>query len=241
MSLRGRSNGGQLPWWFGIPFAFGGVVVLVLGFVLLRDELRFGSEGVSVVAVVTDAIYHPGGGEDGPTFELRYAFVDPATGRSHDGQSDVGEDTFDATEIGEQIEVTYLPDDPNKSRVGSPDPQLLVPAAVLGGGALFSLVGVGLLVLTWRIRRHGAPAWLTITSAAVEAENDGDDVSASNPFAVFMADDAPSARPAQAPQQAPRKTDEKLTEDQLRALDARLAPEGDPPPGGGSTGSATSG
>jgi hypothetical protein len=54
MTLRAGSGKGQLPWWFGAPFALGGLVVVIFGFVLLQDELRFGREGVSVTAVVTD-------------------------------------------------------------------------------------------------------------------------------------------------------------------------------------------
>jgi hypothetical protein len=129
--------------------------------------------------------------------------------------------------VGDAIEVTYLPADPNKSRVGSPDPQLLVPLAVLGGGALFTLVGVGLLVLTYRIRRNGAPAWLQITSAAIEAENAADAADAehpdsTNPFAAFMT--AGPTGPATAPSPAPDRTgDGQLTSDELSALDARLA------------------
>ena len=243
MTLRVRSSSGQLPWWFGVPFALGGVVVLVFGFVLLQGELRFGSEGVAVIGVVTDTVYYAGGGEDGPSYEVRYQFIDPMTGRSHGGQSDVDESTFDATGTGDAIEVTYIPADPTKSRVGSPDPQLLVPFAVLGGGALFLIVGIGLLLLTRRIRRHGAPAWLQITSAAFDAEDasgDGDDLLASNPFAAFMTGDAAAPRAGVAavqPEPAPGPADDhKLTEDELSALDGRLAPERPVHPGTESTG-----
>lgn len=236
MTLRARSGNGQLPWWFGVPFALGGLLVVIFGFVLLQDELRYGREGVSVTAVVTDTRYFPGGGDDGPSFEIRYSFVDPATGTSRAGQSDVDESTFDATSVGDAIEVTYLPADPNKSRVGSPDPQLLVPLAVLGGGALFTLVGVGLLILTHRIRRNGAPAWLQITSAAIDAENaadaaDAEHVDSTNPFATFMT--AGPTGPVTAPPPPPDRTgDGQLTSDELSALDARLASgPPDAPPG----------
>lgn len=244
MTLHLSSGNGKLPTWFGVPFIIGGVFMAVLGFVLLQDELRYGSEGVSVSAVVTDTVYFPGGGDDGPSYELRYAFVDPATGVTHDGRSDVDETRFDRTSLGETIEVTYLPADPGKSRVGSPEPQLVIPLIIFGGAALFLVVGVGLLWLMRRIRRGGLPSWVTITSAAIAADpraaadEDHDLTALPEALAglfgagsIVTSTSASSASAAATSTGAPppAEPDRPLTQDELRAIDARLAPPSAPP------------
>ncbi len=222
-----RSGSGQLPWWFGVPFVIGGLFAAAVGVVLLMDELRFGREGVSVAGTVIETTYSAGAGENGPSWSIRYEYVDPATGTSHRGESDVDESTYESTTAGAEIEVTYLPAEPTKSRVGSPEPQLFVPVLVFGMAAIFVAVGVFMLILVRRIRSHGAPAWLTVTSgsgtaaAATWAHDDPDDDEAQdNPLAAFLSDDA--APP-------PTETRAPLTDAELRALDARLAPKEDKP------------
>jgi hypothetical protein len=231
MTLRIRSSSGQMPIWFGIPFLAGGIFAAILGFVLLQEELRFGREGVPVAAVVTGTDRFSGG-EDGPSYEVRYEFDDPLTGFHYFGRSDIDESTFDRTSVGDAVEVTYLPADPNKSRVGSPEPQLLIPLIVFGVAALFAIVGAGLLWLTIRIRRHGVPSWVTITStaSATSSRAAADDLAelpgalvglfgGARPEAGTGADAGAASASAQ-PERA-------LTTDELRALDARLAA---PPP-----------
>ena len=225
MTLRISSSTGQLPIWFGIPFLIGGIFVAILAFVLLQEELRFGSDGVAVEAIVTGTDRFSGG-EDGPSYELRYQFEDPQTGFSYFGRSDIDEATYDRTAVGDTVEVTYLPADPNRSRVGSPEPQLLIPLIVFGAAALFIVVGAGLLWLTIRIRRHGVPSWVTITSTAIAADpraadDEGDTLPGAlvglfggTTAAATAAPDTPEAKPLDRP----------LIEEELRALDARLAP-----------------
>ncbi len=222
-----RSGSGQLPWWFGVPFVIGGLFAAAVGGFLLMDEVRYGREGVAVSGVVVETIYSAGAGENGPSYSIRYEFVDPATGTSYRGESDVDESIFDSTTAGEPIEVTYLPAEPTKSRVGSPEPQLFVPVLLFGMAAIFVAVGVFMLVLVRRLRSHGAPAWLTITSgsgAVAAASWVGDDAhdhgADDNPLAAFLSDDA--AAP-------PADTRPPLTAAELRALDARLAPKEETP------------
>ena len=127
----------------------------------------------------------------------------------------MSEETFDASTAGDPVEVTYLPAEPTKSRVGSPEPQLLIPLIVMGGGAIFLVVGGGLLLLTRHIRRHGAPSWVTISSGSgPRSERVFDE--ADHPFAALIGADDKAPPPA-----AERPP---LTDAELRALDARLAP-----------------
>jgi hypothetical protein len=227
MTLRISSSTGQMPIWFGLPFLAGGVFAAILGFILLQDELRFGREGVAVAAIVTGTDRFSGG-EDGPSYEVRYEFEDPLTGFHHFGRSDIDESTFDRTFVGDAVEVTYLPADPNKSRVGSPEPQLLIPLIIFGAAALFGVVGAGLLWLTIRIRRHGVPSWVTITSTegATQSGPAADDAAELPGALVGLlggarpgADVAPSSAEPSRP----------LTTDEIRALDARLAASPPPP------------
>ena len=184
------------------------------GFVLLQDELRFGREGVSVTGTVVETVYFSGG-EDGPSYSIRYEFVDPATGTRHSGESDVSEETYDTSTAGDPVEVTYLPAEPTKSRLGSPEPQLFIPFAVMGGGAIFLVIGGGLLLLTRYIRRNGAPSWVTISSRSGSRSETAFD-EADHPFAALIGADDKAPPPA-----AERPP---LTDTELRALDARLAP-----------------
>jgi hypothetical protein len=222
------TKSGQLPWWFGIPFLIGGVFVVVLGLVLLRDELRYGSAGASVTGVVTDTIYHPGGGDTGPSYSVRYTYADPATGTGHQGESDVSEETFDTTATGDAIEVTYLPAEPTKSRVGSPEPQLLIPLIVMGGGGIFLVVGVGMLALTRYIRRNGTPSWVHVSSGSSDETPDADMRAILGSFgARFAGADAGADTDPRAAAPPPAAPSRPTTEADLRALDARLTP---PPP-----------
>ena len=212
--------------WFGVPFILGGLFAAVIGVVLLLDEIRYGNEGVSITGVVVETIYSAGGGEDGPSYSIRYEFIDPATGMPYGGESDVSEETYDETTSGEAIEVTYLPADPTKSRVGSPEPQLFLPLIVFFMAAIFAVVGIGMLALTLRMRRHGVPSWITMSSGSVsepkpEQERQWD--ATDNPFAALMGDDA-APTPTPPAEKAPP-----MTEAELRALDARLAPPEDKP------------
>ncbi len=241
MSLHLGSSSGRFPVWFGLPFLAGGVLAAVLGFVLLQDELRFGREGVAVQAVVTGTDRFSGG-EDGPSYELRYQFDDPLTGFSHFGRSDIDQSTYERTSVGDGVEVTYLPADPNRSRVGSTEPQLLIPMVVFGVAALFVVVGGGMLWLAIRIRRHGVPSWVTITSTAIAtdpgdaSDDDREDLpsalaglfgatSGSLGSAGALGSHVAPAGEATPPTLEP---DGPLTPDALRALDARLAPPDDP-------------
>jgi hypothetical protein len=248
---------GQLPWWFGIPFLLGGILLLGLGFVLLQDELRYGRDGVSVSGSVVEAVYHPGGGEDGPSYSIRYTYVDPATGSHLAGESDVSEEVFDAADPGEPIEVTYLPAEPSKSRVGSPEPQLFVPVAVMGGGVIFAVIGGGLLFLMRMFRSRSGPGWMQPASLAMAGNgavagepDDGRDGSeailnmlgmgelvdearaayAANAARVAAAAAAAGAEPPAGPAaEPPAETPHHgpTTDAELRDLDAKLAP---PPP-----------
>ena len=215
-----RSGSGQLPSWFGVPFLLGGLVMAVFGFILLQDELRYGREGVSVSGTVIETVYFPGGGEDGPSYSIRYEFVDPATGTRHFGESDVSEEIFDSSASGDPVEVTYLPAEPTKSRVGSPEPQLLIPLLVMGGAAIFFLVGGGLLLLTRYMRRHGTPSWVTISNGSDSGSHSFSHVD-ENPFAALIGADDKAPPPV-----ADRPP---LSEAELRAIDARLAPPADRP------------
>lgn len=219
----GPSRSGQLPSWFGIPFLLGGLATAVFGFVLLQDELRFGREGVSVSGTVIETVYFSGG-EDGPSYSLRYEFVDPATGTRHFGQSDVSEETYDTSAAGDPVEITYLPAEPTKSRVGSPEPQLLIPLIVMGAAAIFFVVGGGMLLLTRYMRKHGTPSWVTISHGSDSSSDFGSDDGsnrAENPFAALIGADDKAPPPV-----ANRPS---LTDTELRALDARLAPPADKP------------
>lgn len=223
--MRIRTSG-KLPWWFGIPFALGGVVFAVLGITMVSDELRFGGEGVSVAGTVTDKDYSSGSGDSGPTFTIRYAFIDPATATEHYGATDVSEDVYDQASIGSPIEVTYLPVEPAKSRIGSTDPQLIIPFVVVGAGAFFALIGVVALVVAWRIRRHGVPSWIQVVDEASASSGTTEGEGLREIFgSLGMAGASASVAPATGAAAAAAP----LTEDELRALDARLAPPTAPP------------
>lgn len=235
------SRSGKLPSWFGIPFLLGGVVFLGVGVVLLQDELRFGSEGVSAAGTVLDTIYHPGGGEDGPTYSIRYEFVDSATGTRQAGESDVSEEAFDAASAGDPIEVTYLPAQPTKSRVGSPEPQLFVPAIMFGAALLFIVVGAGFLIaMRWMRSNGGSGAmWMGIGSGVDDDDDDLDEGASAMVLGMLgMGDLAAAARATPMPdgsaayveptEGTPPEPHQPTTEAELRALDARLAPPTEP-------------
>jgi hypothetical protein len=135
----------------------------------------------------------------------------------------VSEQTFESSAAGDPVEVTYLPAEPTKSRLGSPEPQLLIPLIVIGAGAIFAVVGTGLFALTLRIRKHGPPAWVHIsTGAAPDSSSDASSDTAPDPVidpVAYFRDEATLPVADRPP----------MSDAELRALDARLAPPGDEP------------
>lgn len=229
MTVRVRTSG-QLPWWFGIPFILGGLLFAGVGVTILLEELRYGSDGVAVTGTVTDLDYRPGSGDDGPTFTIRYGFTDPSGVERH-GATDVGEQEFDAVTIGGPVQVTYLPAEPTKHRVGSPEPQLIVPVAFIGGGLLFAVIGGGLLVFVRAMRRNQLPSWVQVASESADDSADPSPAQVSAALAqIFGGTALASAVPgepataAAAPTATPAAPETPLTEAELRALDARFAP-----------------
>ena len=224
MTLRLRSSG-QMPSWFGIPFMLGGLLFAGIGGVIAMDELRYGSDGVAVVGTVTDLDFRPGSGDDSDTWTIRYQFTDTA-GFERYGFTDVSEDTFEAAALGGPIEITFLPAESGKNRVGSPDPQLLLPVVFIGAGLLFAAIGVGLLFLVRAMKRNQLPAWVQVTTEG----DDEPDLQAAAALGKLIGGTGIASAIAPGPEPAPALQAAPLTEDELRALDARLAPPPVSPP-----------
>jgi hypothetical protein len=161
---RRRGGSGAPPIWFGIPFALMGVIAIAIGFVLFQGEQQYGREGAMVEGTVLDKAYDPGDDEESPSYHLRYEFLDPATGQRHGGSGSVSAATYSSMRVGDTVHVTYLPADPGRNRLGSPEPQLLMPMMVMGIGAIFALAGPLLIATSLRARRLRARATATGTS-----------------------------------------------------------------------------
>lgn len=162
----GASGGGaqvqRIPVWLGpLALAVGSAFVLV-AFILGRTELRYGDEGVATQATIVRLWVSESENSDGDTtysYHVGYEFVEPRSGRDYRGSDDVGELRFLGLQVGDMIEVSYLESEPTESRLGTPEPQLLLPMAIGAFGGLM-IVATPLLVISWfrerRMRRSEA-------------------------------------------------------------------------------------
>ncbi len=154
---RRRPRDTRVPIWFGPVFGFFGVVALVAGVGIVRDELRLSSDGVSIDAVVERAYVNMGSGDDADTYWIAYSFT-TAAGVPVTARSQVDWDAYRRVAPGVPVQVSYLPADPSTSRVGPPEFQPFPALFVVGIGALFTGVGVAITLTAFRRRRLAASA-----------------------------------------------------------------------------------
>jgi hypothetical protein len=151
---RRRRAGRGMPIWFGAAFVLLGVLVMVAVAAGYRDTSRLADEGVATQGTVAQLYTTPAEGS-GHEYWVGYVFTDPASGDEYRATAQVGQTTFAATQVGDPIQVTYLPTDPGIHTVGTPTASPLLFAAFEGLGLLFAASGA---VLTWpAIRTRRGP------------------------------------------------------------------------------------
>jgi hypothetical protein len=154
----GTGGTGAPPIWFGVPFALGGVLMIVLALGSIRSELQLRDEGVTVQGSVINKSIQTGSGDDPDTYRVRYEFVDSATGKTFTGTATVSREMYARIQQRSPVRVTYLPGDPTRNRPGTTEPDLTLGVVMLGFGTLFGLVGLALVATSIRARRSPAAA-----------------------------------------------------------------------------------
>lgn len=145
-------GGGAPPLWFGMPFLLGGLLVLGIGMVNLRDEMRLADEGVEIAAAITDRVFRPASGDSSASYTISYEFLDSATGQRFAGSSSVSQGSFEALASRDVVLVTYLPSNPSTNRIGAAELQPFIPLLLGGIGALFAGAGLVVLRISWKAR-----------------------------------------------------------------------------------------
>jgi hypothetical protein len=145
-----------VPIWFGLIFGGVGIVAMVLTFAGYLNAARLAEEGVRARGTVVQLYTTPG--EHGDEYWVGYTFTDPGSGRSYRDSSPVSRTAYDATRLGDPIDVTYLPSDPGSHVAGKPDANPMVLLMAEGIGLLFAAVGAVLVWTSIRARRAGARA-----------------------------------------------------------------------------------
>ncbi|HEX5591470.1 MAG TPA: DUF3592 domain-containing protein, partial [Candidatus Limnocylindrales bacterium] len=159
---RTRAGDAKIPIWFGPVFGLFGVVFLVIGLGLVRDELRLSSDGVRTDGTIVAASINHGTGDDADTYSIAYEF--PLTdGTTVRGSSQVDPATYERAVPGAPVEISYLPGDPATNRLGKPEFQPFPSLLVVGVASLFTVVGIG---LTWTAVRQRRAANAEAAAAA---------------------------------------------------------------------------
>lgn len=152
----GGAQAKKYPIWIG-PLAFAiGLALLVVAVLFARSELRYGAEGIAAQATIMRLWVTEGENDDGDTtysYHVGYEFADPATGGTFRGSSEIGELRYLGLRDGDAIEVSFLASDPAENRLGTPEPQLLLPATIAIFGGLSVVASPLVLVSSLRERR----------------------------------------------------------------------------------------
>ena len=158
---RRRRDMRPAPIWVPLVVGLMGLPIIVLGINFIRSELRFGDEGVTATGQVTRLhreISSSEDDDDGYDHYVDYTFVD-AAGVMHRGSATVTASTYRSRRVGDSVVVTYLPTDPTTFRLGTSEPDLLVPYGVTALGGVLAIVGLAAFGFTLLRRlRQATPA-----------------------------------------------------------------------------------
>ncbi|MEM7427523.1 MAG: DUF3592 domain-containing protein [Pseudomonadota bacterium] len=133
--------------WVAVAFVGGGgTFMAIVGHEQYRES-QFESSGTvaagSVLSKRIETDYDEGRRYDTPMIAFRFK---PANGSPVTGESKIRPGLYETLKAGDQIDVLYLPDDPETNRLVSAQPMSGSGAAVIMGlGGLFVLLGLLLL------------------------------------------------------------------------------------------------
>jgi hypothetical protein len=149
-----------IGWSLALVFCVGGVVLIVLGWGRYVDSREFVAGALSAPGEVVGFEKYDAPGSISPRDDIHYAMVRYETGEgkevrfrgpSRDGLVDL--------EPGEEVEVLYYPDEPQKARVDSFMGLWFPATLLLGLGAGAILIPLLTMWQAWRwVKQQEAPA-----------------------------------------------------------------------------------
>ncbi|MGQ0609406.1 MAG: hypothetical protein ACT4OQ_13230 [Chloroflexota bacterium] len=136
---------------FGVIFVVAGLLLAIISAGMVWQEGRFAGEGHSVEGVVLGrSIRQADAAENRSTeYHVRYRFT-TSDGQVVDGSDGVSFERWEMLIEEGPITVDYLLDDPGQNRVAGGD-DAIVQSFMVGIGLL--VLGVGLAICTWQLRR----------------------------------------------------------------------------------------
>jgi len=148
--------------WVGLLFSIVGLVFLTIGVNASLEEHAYRTQGLDMQAVVLEKTLVRADRQNTPRtrYLVTYQFTS-ADGEVIDGTAEVPVEKWERLEAGQPFAVTYLPGDPDSSRL--PGGNQWIPALVFTAfGGVFTLLGAGLafvdgrhLIRAARVLRHG--------------------------------------------------------------------------------------
>ncbi|HEY6814851.1 MAG TPA: DUF3592 domain-containing protein [Croceibacterium sp.] len=146
---------GRTMIWIGGPFAALGLVFVALGGWSYQQARSFAEQGQRAQGTVIEMIASRDNDDDGGyTYAPMVEFRD-AAGELHRFTSRVGSNP-PSYSTGEAVEVIYTPQAPDEAVIDSFADRFLMPSIFGGLGALFTAIGLGLLLAWVRGRRIAA-------------------------------------------------------------------------------------
>lgn len=162
-------------WFGGLWFVFGVMFLSVGLYVGIQQEVvskRLDAEGTTVQGMVLTKIMRSSSSRSrrqnsSPTYEMTFRFLTPE-GLVH-GTAQVTPAAWDQFVEREPLEVTYLPDDPQRYRIEGQTIGWILPVVFTVLGGLFTIIGGFILLNTRnqsrakeRLQREGLPAGGTV-------------------------------------------------------------------------------
>lgn len=159
---------GKALWIAGGIFGLAGLGMLVGGGFMARNTLAFRARAVSAEGVVVDLIQkRDSKGSSTWSPEVEYRTADGET-RTYVSSSSSNPPAWDR---GEKVTLRYDPDNPERVRLDGFMDNWFGPTILGGMGAVFSLVGFGIIAAA--IRKRRMLAWLESNGMRVQAQYTG--------------------------------------------------------------------
>ena len=146
----GKSRFYQRPeWWLGGPFLLFGAIVLLSGLFRSADELYIRAAGERTEATVCRVIrkYSPGR-RSAWTYTPVFRFTD-TQGTTHTVTNNYGSSNFADITVGTQVNITFLPENPEKLILHHRETGF-IDFFLISFGGIFTAVGGGIIYLFTR-------------------------------------------------------------------------------------------
>jgi uncharacterized protein DUF3592 len=148
-----------------IFFAIFGLIFAVIGLAIFWSNYQFKLKASSTTGTITGYVSYQD--SDGDTLYKPEASFVTSQGENINFTSNVGS-SFRGKDIGEKVEILYMPDNPQKAKMNTGSEMWFLPGIFTGIGSVFFAVGVGMIVANKK--RQQTIEWLKRSGQLIQAD-----------------------------------------------------------------------